>query len=301
MIQKSSITLTISIISVSLAAILIKTVSKETSPITISFYRMLFTTLLIFLIVLLKKKYQQQILLLTKKQILVMSIIGVVLAIHFVLWITSLDLTSVASSVLLVTAHPILVGPISHYFLKEKLSFINSIGIIISFCGIIILVYGNSGLINSSIDTVEGNILAFLGGIAAGLYILGGRYTRNKIAVIPYVFVVYSVATIVLFFFSLIFESTLINVPIRDLEIILLMAGISGILGHTLYNWSLEHIKASVASVALLGEPIGSAFFAAVLPWIHEIPTRYTLFGGCIILTGIYLTAMNKQKKDKIL
>ncbi|NIP34860.1 MAG: EamA family transporter, partial [Thermoplasmata archaeon] len=36
--------------------------------------------------------------------------IGAVLATHFSLWIASLELTSVASSVVLVTAHPILVG-----------------------------------------------------------------------------------------------------------------------------------------------------------------------------------------------
>ncbi len=74
-----------------------------------------------------------------------MIIIGIILATHFAFWITSLTKTSVASSVILVTAHPILVGPVSYYFLKEKLTKINAIGISISVVGVITLVYGNYG------------------------------------------------------------------------------------------------------------------------------------------------------------
>ena len=73
--------------------------------------------------------------------------------------------------------------------------------------------------------------------------------------------------------------------------IILIMAVVSGIFGHTLYNWSLEYVRASVASVFLLGEPIGSSLLAYAIPWIHQIPSQFTLIGGGIILLGIYLTA----------
>ena len=101
------------------------------------------------------------------------ALIGIILAIHFSLWITSIKLTSIASSVILVASHPIIVGPISHFFLKEKLTKFNVLGIIIGFIGVIILVYGNYGLTSISIDSMEGNLLALLGGIAAGFYILG--------------------------------------------------------------------------------------------------------------------------------
>ena len=69
------------------------------------------------------------------------------------------------------------------------------------------------------------------------------------------------------------------------------MAIVSGLLGHTLYNWSLEHIRASLASVALLGEPLGSTLLAIAIPQINQIPSQYTILGGAIILIGIYLTA----------
>jgi drug/metabolite transporter (DMT)-like permease len=261
---------------------------------------MLFTTFIIFIFILVKKSYINEIKELTKTQVLLMICIGIILAVHFTFWVTSLKMTSVSSSVILVTAHPIIVGPISHIFFKERLSSINVIGIIISFLGIIILVYGNYGF-SSSIDTLEGNILAWLGGVAAGLYILGGRHLRSQISVIPYVSIVYSVATIVLFFFCILSNISITVISSQDLLIIFTMALISGIFGHTLYNWTLAKVRASIASVALLGEPIGSSFFALIIPWINQIPSNYNILGGGIILSGIYLTTrMNRRSPSLI-
>jgi len=76
------------------------------------------------------------------------------------------------------------------------------------------------------------------------------------------------------------------------------LAVVSGLLGHTLYNWSLKYIRASVASISLLGEPIGSSLLAFALLWIHQIPSVYTMIGGVIILLGIYLTAKKKHIKE---
>jgi drug/metabolite transporter (DMT)-like permease len=201
--------------------------------------------------------------------------------------------------VILVTAHPLLVGPVSHFFLKERLSIVNSTGIVLSVFGVIILVYGNKEL-TTGLDTIEGNILAILGGIFAGLYILGGRKVRKTVSVGSYAFVVYVVGTIVLFLICLLFSAPVINLSLRDYGIIFLMAIVAGIFGHTLYNWSLAHIRASVASVVLLGEPIGSSLLAFALPWIQQVPSNYTVIGGGIILLGIYLTARKTMKVESL-
>jgi drug/metabolite transporter (DMT)-like permease len=281
----------ISIVSVSFAAIFI--VSAEAPALSIAFYRLFFTTLLIVPFVLFHKKTRQELKSLPRSTYLIMIGIGCILAAHFAFWITSLELTSVASSVILVTAHPVLVGPISHFFFKERLSVVNTVGIMMSVFGVIVLVMGNEQLGALTLDSLEGNILAIFGGIAAGLYILGGRRTRKTVSIGSYALVVYSTGALVLFFICLAFNAPVINLSIRDYQIIFLMAVVSGIFGHTLYNWSLEHVRASVASVVLLGEPLGSTLLAYTLPWIQQIPSQYTLWGGGIILLGIYLTAKN--------
>lgn len=291
-INKPYLGLFISIISVSSAAILIKTVSfHEQFPLTVAFYRLVFTTLLVLPFVIFRKKIRNEIMNLSKKTFLIMVFIGLVLASHFAFWISSLGKTSVASSVILVTAHPLLVGPVSHYFLKERLSKANIIGILLSVFGVIILVYGNNYFSSNNIDTLEGNILALLGGIAAGLYILGGRKVRKNISVWTYAIIVYSIATFVIFVLCILYNSPLSGFFYQDYLIILILAVFAGILGHTLYNWSLKYVRASFASVVLLGEPIGSSILAYIIPWINQIPSEYTVIGGAIILSGIYLTA----------
>ena len=77
------------------------------------------------------------------------------------------------------------------------------------------------------------------------------------------------------------------------------MAIVSGIFGHTLYNWSLKYVRAAIASIALLGEPLGSTILAIIIPWIHQIPSEYTLIGGIFILLGIYLNARKSPKVKK--
>jgi len=289
MINKPYIMLFISVISVSFAAIIIVTI--DAPPLTIAFYRMLFTTLIIMIFIIFNKKYINELKNLSKSTVFIMIIIGLILAAHFALWITSLKLTSIASSVILVAAHPILIGPVSHYFFKEKLTLINLTGIILSVLGVIVLVYGNYGFSSLTIDSIEGNILALLGGITAGLYILGGRIIRRKISTPSYAFVVYSSSTITLFIICIIFNSQIYNLSLKDYQLIILMALVSGILGHTVYNWVLKYIRTSIVSVALLGEPLVSTIFAFLIPWINQVPSNFTIFGGIIILVGIYMTS----------
>jgi drug/metabolite transporter (DMT)-like permease len=296
MIKKPYLGLFISIASVSFAAILIKLVEiHEMYPLSVAFYRLLFTTLLILPVVIVHRKTREELLTLPLRTLGIMVLIGVILGFHFAFWFTSLTLTSVASSVILVTAHPLLVGPVSHFFLGERLSRFNVVGILLSVCGVITLVYGNYEFSSNSIDSLIGNLLAIAGGIAAGFYILGGRKVRKTVSIGTYAFVVYLVGSLVLLVICVVLRSPLGTISTRDFGILVLLALIPGILGHTLYNWSLRHVRASLASVALLGEPIGSSLLAIVAPWIQQIPSEFTILGGGIILFGIYLTAKNKQ------
>ncbi|RLF46203.1 MAG: EamA/RhaT family transporter [Thermoplasmata archaeon] len=283
--KKPYVALFIAVVSVSFAAIFI--VSCQAPPLSIAFYRLFFTTLLLLPFALFHKKIRYEILNLSSSTALIMFGIGIILALHFALWITSLTKTSVASSVILVTAHPVMVAPLSHFLFKEKISYLSIVGITLSITGVVILVGGNYGL---QPGTLYGNVLAILGGIAAGIYILGGRRMRQKVSTISYAFIVYGVAAIVLFLLCLLFNSPLL-ISHRDYEIILLMALVSGIFGHTFYNWALKYVPAHVASVALLAEPVGSSLLAFLLPWIQQVPSIYTITGGGIVLAGIYLTA----------
>ena len=77
------------------------------------------------------------------------------------------------------------------------------------------------------------------------------------------------------------------NVPIREIQLFLLMALIPTLLGHTMQNWALGYLPAYVVSISLLAEPIGSG----ILAWLffQEIPSFGVVFGGLIVIFGLYV------------
>ncbi|MEM2934852.1 MAG: DMT family transporter [Candidatus Thermoplasmatota archaeon] len=129
--KEIKILLVISIISISFSSILTR--MSTSSPLIIAFYRMILSSLLIspFLFI---KKFKIE-----KKEILLSMLVGIILALHFITWITSLLYTSIASSVILVTSHPFFVSIASFLLFKEKLHRKSICGIILAFLGIIIL------------------------------------------------------------------------------------------------------------------------------------------------------------------
>jgi len=269
-------------VAVSFSAILIRW--SEADFLAIASGRMLLSAALLAPFAL--TMYRRELASLPRRDIAIMVGIGAVLASHFSLWIASLERTSVASSVLLVTSHPILVGLVGHFMMDERLSRLNAAGIGLGLMGVAVLTRGDAG---SGAETLLGDMLAFLGGVAAGVYILGGRRTRQRISLVVYAFVVYTSCALFLLLAVLVTGAELFTLPAMEWGLFLLMALGPSILGHTVYNWTLRYVPASVVSVSLLGEPVGSSLLALVL--LGEAPPELAVLGGAIILAGILMAS----------
>jgi drug/metabolite transporter (DMT)-like permease len=271
----------VAVMAVSFSAILIRWSGADFLAIAAG--RMVISALLLapFAVVM----YRAELFSLARRDVAIMVGIGAVLATHFSLWIASLDLTTVASSVVLVTAHPILVGLVGHFLMNERLSRLNAVGIALGLLGVIILTRGDA---DGGGDTLLGDALAFLGGVAAGVYILAGRQTRKRISLPVYAFIVYASCALFLLVGVVVTGTRLFTLPADEWWLFLLMALGPSIMGHTMYNWTLRYVPASVVSVSLLGEPVGSSLLAVLL--LSEVPPEYTMVGGAIILVGIVMS-----------
>ena len=285
----------LAVVSVSFSAIFI---SWSTSPfITIALYRLALASLILVPLALVNRGV---LLALTRRELLGMMAVGAILATHFTLWIGSLKIegvsVSVASSVILVTSHPLLVGLLSHFVLRERLNAWMALGIALGFSGVVVIAIVDSTGRNASF---VGDLLAFLGGVAAGFYFLAGRRLRQRIPLVAYAFIVYVTATGVLLLYTLILHESLVpvgDVP-RELGLFLAMAVIPQIGGHTLYNWSLRWVPAPIVSLSLVGEPIGSSLLAWAL--LQQVPGIAIGIGGALALAGIYLTAMGQGNRAR--
>lgn len=284
----------VAVVCVSFAAIFIR---WSASPaLTIALYRMGFATVLLspFLVTAKGAQFRE----LSGKDHLLLAGVGLALAVHFATWILSLKLVDVATSVVLVTSHPLLVAVVSHVVFRERVSPKMAVGIAVGFGGVVLIALAQSG---RGTDPLLGSALALVGAVAAAAYLLAGRRLRQRVNIVPYAVGVYAFTTLFLVAFSAATATSLVvqqDFP-REIALFLLLAGVSQIGGHTLYNWSLKHVSATVVSTSLLGEPVGASILAFLL--LGEVPgcpagsgacpeTSLVIVGAVLALAGIYVT-----------
>jgi len=275
----------LAVVSVSFSSIFI--VWSASDALTIAVYRLAMATAILAPFALARR--DAALWRISRRDALLMLLVGAVLAAHFGLWVTSLKVqgVTVASSTILVTSHPLLVGVLSHFVLRERISSRAALGIVLGFSGVVAIALADLGV---SGETLLGDVFAFLGGVGAGFYFLLGRRIRQRVALVDYAFVVYGSATAFLFVAAAIAGDLAPRGDLpRELLLFLGMAFIPQIGGHTLYNWSLRWVPAPVVSLSLVGEPIGSSLLAWVL--LSQVPSPAVGLGGALALAGIYLAA----------
>ncbi len=223
-----------------------------------------------------------------------MGAAGFFLALHFASWISSLSLTTVASSVVLVNTHPILVFFLSRVFFKERGTPAQLFFIIITITGSAILSAGDMG---AGQGALTGDLLAFIGAIMVGLYLSVGRSVRRRHSLGYYTFVVYSVSAFFLLLFVLIARKPLFAYPAREWILFLLLAVVCTILGHSLYNWALKYISTTFVSVTILIEPVAASIMA--FGFFGEVPGLLAAIGASLVLAGIYLYGRAKAKAER--
>ena len=210
---------------------------------------------------------------------------GTLLAAHFWSWITSLQWTSVASSVVLVNTQPVFVALMSALFLGERANRRQWLGIGVAVTGAAVIGWGDFGL---GASPLYGDLLAVAGAVfAAGYYVIG-RNLRQRLDLWVYIGVVYGVAALVLAIAVAVSPSAALwgHAPVDWLVFVALAAG-PMMIGHTGVNYALRYMPAYVANLATLGEPIAATIIAWLLPAIGEVPSAQVVVGGVLVGAGI--------------
>ena len=293
------IILFLGVINISAASIFIRLAQKEASSFVIAAARMIISTIPLIPIVILK--HLPEIRKISKKDLFLSLLSGLFLAIHFASWITSLEYTTIASSVVIVCTTPIWVTLFGAIIYREKVGKAILIGIILTMLGGIIVALSencSAALLNPICNfnisqmggnRVLGNILALIGALMAAGYLIIGKAVRKQVSLVPYAFIVYSTSAV---FLSLlvIFTKTEVKLyqPLTYLWLIFL-AIFPQLIGHSLFNWALKYISATYVSIAQMGEPVGSTILAIII--FREIPSSLKVVGALIILTGIFVVS----------
>lgn len=283
--------LVLGVSAVSFAAIFIRLCLAP--PLAVAFYRMAFAALL--LLPPLAIRGWSQLANLRKAVLARAFLAGLFLGSHMGLWVTSLYLTSVASSIILVSTQSVFAVLLSHFGIREKVSKGALLAVLIALAGSMLI--GGSDL-RLGQGNLVGDGLALAGGFMAALYMVIGRRVRQELSLLPYVFLVYSTAAVLLGLCCLAFRVSMGGYPAQTCLWLVLLALIPTHLGHTMFNWALKYLRAYVIGGGLLGEPIGASALAYFV--FGEVPTPLIFVGGIMVLGGIYLLARKEESTVKV-
>jgi len=292
----------IAIVAVSTASIFVRFAQVEAPSLVIAALRLGFAAVAIapFAIV----RYHRELRMLSRRELLLGVLSGGFLAVHFAAWITSLEYTSIVSSVVLVSTGPLWVALFSPLLLKEKLRRPVLIGMLLALLGGTVIALGDSCKINNGLvcpsfsglsggDAALGNLLALVGAWALAGYLMIGRKLRKGMSLVPYIFLIYGAAAVALCTAMLVAGQRPTGFSGMTYVWILLLALVPQLIGHSTFNWILRYVPATMVAITTLGEPVGAAVLAYFV--LQEIPAVLTLIGGFLILIGIYLSSKKKS------
>jgi drug/metabolite transporter (DMT)-like permease len=209
--------------------------------------------------------------------------IGAMTAVHFLSFVASLYLTTIAHSLTLTYTAPVFVSLLSHLLLKEPLQPRKYGGILLAIVGISILTGFEP---RGSWRMIAGDVLALVSAISFGFYSVWGRGVGRRFPLFQYTFWIYLLAGV----FTL--PPALLSLrgpfPGRALLAIFLLALFPLALGHTLYNAALRLIHPTYVNIIASQEVTGGILLGWLI--LSEVPTANSLWGCGITLLGILLT-----------
>jgi drug/metabolite transporter (DMT)-like permease len=279
----------IGVLAISTGSILVRYAQGEDAPsLVIAAWRLTFATLILLPFTLSRRRDELK--RLTSAEIGFATLSGLMLAIHFATWITSLEYTSVAVSTVLVTTSPLWVAMAAPFFLGERISRPIKIGIGLAMLGSLIISLGSFG---GGSAPLWGSLLALAGAITASAYLLVGRKLRANVSLLTYITLAYGIAAVVLVVMALIAGHDMFGYSPQTFLLFLLLALFPQLLGHSSFNWALGFLPVAYVTVAVISEPIGASFLALVL--FGEIPTALTLLGSAFIIAGLIVAGRNQS------
>ena len=215
---------------------------------------------------------------------------GVFYAMHFGLWVTSLTLTSVASSVTLVTATPVLLAVWAVITTRDRPT--SRTWVALGCCAIGMVVIGGHNL-GISADHLLGDGLALGGAAAMAGYLLVARRMGSELNIFAFMAVATGCGAVVLYAACLVTGVEPRPASTEAFFFLLLAALIPQLVGHNLLTWALRHTTPTHVGIATVGEPVGATILAWL--WLGEAVGWTTAIGCAVVLTGVILAITERK------
>ncbi len=218
------------------------------------------------------------------------AVCGLLYAVHFGTWVASLRLTSVAASVTLVTATPLLLAAVALVTGRDRPDRRHFVSIALALIGLGLI--GGADL--ASGDALLGDGLALAGAAAMAVYLLIVRRHGSELDPWAFLGVATAIGAVTLLGAALLTGAPLAFASTESFVFVLLSALVPQLVGHTLITWSLRHTRPTVVGIATVGEPVGSTVLAWW--WLAEVPRAQTLLGCTVTVAAVILAVWQPRR-----
>ena len=270
--------------------IAVKITVNEISPIDLGFLRFLVATPIMIIFLLLRKKDVR----IPKKELPSLIILGLTgVTFLYIFQFIGIEYTTASTSSVLISANVIFIVILSALFLKEAFSFKKTLGVILSFLGVIVVIFAQSS--NEKIifnnQFIIGCLLVLLSAFCWAIYSVVGKKLLDKydaFAVTAYAFILGTI-----FFLPIVLPNifnVVQNISFNGWMAILYLALLCSVFGYVAWYYALSKTEAGKTAVFLSLIPL---FTITLAFFIDEIPTILFLVGATLIIWGIYWTQRN--------
>ena len=219
----------------------------------------------------------------TRRDLLMCTLSGACLALHFSTWFESLKWTSIASSTVLVSTEVIFSALGFALFLHGRIPRLGAVAIAVAFAGSVVLALSDAG----GSGALAGDLLAVLAAVAVAAYTLIGQVQRARQSTTVYTFLTYSACLTVLLALDTATGTPVLGWGFREVGVGLLLAVFCTLLGHSLFSWSLKWLSPAYVSAAKLCEPVFASILGLIL--FGEGIGPFQGIGAIAVLAGVLL------------
>lgn len=246
----------------------------DLSPLTIVLGRVFFASIALALLLL---YFHQGFRISPAKHYALLVFLGFVLAIHWVSFFQSIQISSVAIGLLSFSTFPVFATFLEPIYFRERLIKSNVLFSFICLLGVFLIV--------PKFSTQDTSFMGVLWGLLSGFtFAVLAVYNRKLTQV-------HSSLTLAFYqdFFATLFLLPFFSIlrPVvsgQDILLLIVLGTLCTAASHTLFINGMKHIKAQTASLINALEPVYGIIFAFLL--LHEIPSFRTIIGGSIILVS---------------
>ncbi|MBB6672713.1 DMT family transporter [Cohnella nanjingensis] len=209
---------------------------------------------------------------------------GFFLALHFLLWMASLDYTSIASSTIILSLEPVFVMFGAYFVFKDRTNKWALLGMALALVGAVCVGSGDSGV---SADAIRGDVLSLLGTLAVAVNMLIAKRILTRVSSYLYSMIVFAVTGLCFAAYNVALGYPMFGYAGREWLVFALLAIVPTVFGHMIFNWLLSYVKAATVSMTVLAEPVGASILGMLI--FREMITGFQLIGGAAVILGLIL------------